>query len=179
MEYSCPDVFFSRRGVACLTTLALVMIMGIMLAKTGQSWQQLMQREKEQELLFRGSQIQTALNRWHYPAGAQHVATPLSELNYLLRDPRVPGTVRHLRRLYGDPMTNSPWELIRDPVRGIIGIRSSSLQRPFKLDGFPENLKQLTNKKSYREWEFIARATYVPAVDVPRPVERSPHPVIQ
>lgn len=169
----------NRSGVTCLMALAMVMIMGIMLAKTGQGWQQLMQREKEQELLFRGGQLQRALNRWHYPAGGQHVATPLTELRDLLRDPRVPGTVRHLRKLYHDPMTNGEWELIRDPVRGIIGVHSSSLLQPFKVDGFPEQLKQLTNKRSYREWRFVAQATPAPAGEAPRPVEASPHTVTQ
>jgi type II secretory pathway pseudopilin PulG len=160
-------------GFTYLTALMLVMIMGIMLAKTGQSWQQLMQRENEEELLFRGSQIQDALTRWYRPAAGLHVATPLTDLKHLLRDPRVAGKVRHLRRLDRDPMTGKEWELIRDPVRGIIGVHSSSDLKPFKLDNFTEPLKGLTNKKSYHEWLFVVQATAAVPVDqavAPKPI---------
>jgi type II secretory pathway pseudopilin PulG len=163
--------------------LMLVMIMGIMLAKTGQSWQQLMQREREEELLFRGSQIQDALTRWHRPVAAgQHIATTLDDLAYLLRDPRTPGTVRYLRRLYKDPMTGNEWEVIRDPVRGIIGVHSSSELKPFKVDNFPEELKGLTNKNSYREWLFVAQtpAAAPASQDLsPKPIGTSPRSGLQ
>lgn len=149
----------SEGGFTYLTALMLVMIMGIMLAEAGQSWQQRMQREKEEELLFRGSQLQDALTRWHQPTGGQHVATPLNDLNHLLHDPRTPGVVRHLRRLYADPFTGREWELIRDPVRGITGVHSSSELRPYKLDNFPEQLQGLTNKTTYKEWLFVVQTT--------------------
>lgn len=164
---------YNRCGYTYLMALMMVMVMGILLAMAGQSWQQRMQREKEEELLFRGSQLQDALGRWHQPAGGLHVATPLNDLKHLLRDPRTAGTVRHLRKLYLDPMTGREWELIRDPVRGIIGVRSSSELKPFKQDNFPEQLQGLINKTSYSEWLFLARPTVaVPAGQdvVPKPI---------
>jgi len=167
----------SEGGFIYLMALMIVMVMGIMLAKTGQSWQQLMQREKEEELLFRGSQIQDALTRWHRPAGGGHVATPLTDLKHLLRDPRTAGTVRHLRKLYPDPMTGKEWELIRDTGRGIIGVSSSSELKPFKVDNFPEPLKEFTNKKTYHEWHFVVQAVAAPPVEqdlAPQPIGVSP-----
>lgn len=167
----------SEGGFTYLTALMIVMVMGIMLAKTGQSWQQMMQREKEEELLFRGSQMQEALTRWHRPAGGGHVATPLTDLKHLLQDPRTAGTVRHLRRPYLDPVTGKEWELIRDTARGIIGVRSRSELKPFKVDNFPEPLKGLTNKKSYREWQFVVQAAVAPPAGqdlAPQPIGVSP-----
>lgn len=167
----------SEGGFTYLMALMIVMVMGIMLAKAGQSWQQLMQREKEEELLFRGSQIQDALTRWHRPAGGGHVATPLTDLKHLLQDPRTAATVRHLRKLYADPVTGKEWELIRDAGRGIIGVNSSSELKPFKTDNFPETLKGLTNKRSYREWQFIVQTAAAPPAGqdlAPQPIGTSP-----
>jgi len=167
----------SEGGFTYLTALMIVMVMGIMLAKAGQSWQQLMQREREEGLLFRGSQMQDALTRWHRPAGGGHVATPLTDLKHLLQDPRTAGTVRHLRKLYADPMTGKEWELIRDAGRGIIGVNSSSELKPFKVDNFPEPLKGLTNKTFYRQWQFAVQAAVAPPAGqdlAPQPIGISP-----
>ncbi len=49
-----------------------------------------------------------------------------AKLDDLLRDPRFPNVVRHLRKLYNDPMTGEDWELVTDPAERIIGVRSSS-----------------------------------------------------
>lgn len=163
----------STDGFTYLTALFMVMVMGVLSAAAGQGWQQRMQREREEELLFRGSQLQDALTRWHYPRGSAHVATPLADLRHLLRDPRTPATVRHLRRLYPDPMTGSDWELIRDPERGIVGVASTSRLQPFKVDNFPEALREFTNKQSYRDWRFVAR----PPVAVSTGAETAPQPI--
>jgi type II secretory pathway pseudopilin PulG len=159
MRATAGNLWCNRCGYTYLMALMMVMVMGILLAMAGQSWQQRMQREKEEELLFRGSQMQDALSRWHQPAGGLHVATPLIDLKHLLRDPRTAGKVRHLRRLYADPMTGREWELIRDPVRGIIGVKSASDLKPYKMDNFPAQLQGLINKTSYREWLFVAQTT--------------------
>lgn len=150
----------SQAGFTYLMAMMVVVVMGIMLAKVGQSWQMIMQREKEEELLFRGCQIRDAINRWHKPAGTgQQVATPLDDLKHLLQDPRTAGTVRHLRRLYNDPVTGKEWTLIRDPARGIIGVCSSSEGKPIKQDNFPDELKSFVNRKKYSEWQFTYQAT--------------------
>ena len=166
-------LLYCRAGVTYLLALMMVMVLGIMLAKVGQSWQQLMQREKEEELLFRGSQMQDALTRWYRPQAGQQVATPLTDLKQLLRDPRTAATVRYLRREYRDPITGKEWVLIRDPTGGIIGVSSSSDQKPIKQDYFPDNLKEFTNKKSYREWQFLARTT----VTAPTGQDLAPTPI--
>ena len=78
-----------------------------------------------------------------------------AKLEHLLRDPRFPGMVRHLRKLYDDPMTGEEWQLVTDPAERIIGVRSSSDLEPFQKEGFPKALAKLTGKDSYSEWEFV------------------------
>jgi hypothetical protein len=80
-------------------------------------------------------------------------------LEELLQDNRSLATVRHLRRLYPDPITGGDWELIRDAKGRIKGVRSSSRLTPFQQDGFrPEN-KSFSGRQSYAAWEFIATPT--------------------
>ena len=113
----------------------------------------MMQREREEELLFRGAQIKDAITRWYnVPAGQQ--PTPLRDLKDLLRDPRSTTTKRYLRRLYTDPMTGKGWNIIQDPNRGIRGVISTSTLAPFKVDNFSDDLKELAGKKKYNEWRF-------------------------
>jgi type II secretory pathway pseudopilin PulG len=131
----------------------VIMIMGIMMAAVGQSWKTIMQREREEELLFRGAQFKDAITRWYnVPAGQQ--PTPLRDLKDLLKDPRSTTTIRYLRRLYTDPMTGKDWNVIQDPNRGIKGVSSTSTLAPFKVDNFPDDLKDLAGKKQYSDWYF-------------------------
>jgi type II secretory pathway pseudopilin PulG len=148
-----PVILKNRNGFTYLMALILIVIMGIMLGAIGQTWQTVMKRERETELLFRGSQIKDAITKWHTP-GKDKPPTPLNDLKYLLEDPRTVDKVRYLRRMYTDPVTGKDWEIIRDSVRGIIGVRSSSQEAPLKVDGFPNELQDLAGKKKYSEWEF-------------------------
>lgn len=144
-------------GYTYLLVLLAVMLMGIMQGIVGQSWKSIMQREREEELLFRGMQIQDAIGRWHQPSpGArQHVATPLNDLKDLLQDPRTPAKVRYLRKLYRDPITNQDWAVIREPARGIVGVTSTSTDAVVKQDNFPDQLKHFVGSKRYDQWQFV------------------------
>lgn len=141
-------------GFTYLTAMMLIMVMGVMLGAIGQSWKSIMQREREEELIFRGTQYKDAITRWYKPRPGQHVATPLRDLKDLLQDPRSLTTVRYLRRLYPDPLTGKEWNLIADPSQGITGVVSSSGARPLKIDGFPDDLAELAGKNVYSDWQF-------------------------
>ncbi|HEU0265478.1 MAG TPA: type II secretion system protein [Geobacterales bacterium] len=143
-------------GFTYLAVLMLVLVMAIMLSMAGESWQNTMRREREAELLFRGKQMKDALTRWHNPnlnAGGQP-RTKLTDLKFLLSDPRTAGTARHLRRLYTDPITGEEWQTIMSPTWGIIGVKSSSDAEPLKQGGFPSEFAAFEGKKKYSEWEF-------------------------
>lgn len=150
---------FNGKGHTYLAVLMMVIIMGILLCAVGRSWHTVMKREREEELLFRGGQIRDAISRWYKPRAGGHAATPLRDLKDLLQDPRTPRTVRHLRRLYKDPVTNGEWVIITDPVKGIQGVASAGRDMPLKTTGFPEELKDFTGNKHYSDWRFIYATT--------------------
>ena len=145
----------NRKGLTYLMVLMMVMIMGIMLGAVGQSWKTIMQREREEELIFRGRQYKDAITRWYNPRKDEHAATPLRDLKDLVQDPRTLTTKRYLRRLYTDPMTDKEWSVITDPAKGISGIASSSKAKPLKTGGFPDDLLDLSDKQHYSDWLFV------------------------
>ena len=114
------------------------------------------QREREEELLFRGGQIQDAIEQWYKKKPGLHVPTPLRDLQDLLKDERERANVRYLRRLYKDPMTpEGEWHVITDPNKGIIGVASTSEKAPIKQARFPEKWKHFEGKAKYSEWLFV------------------------
>jgi len=146
-------------GFTLVAVLVMVVIMGIMTGIAGQSWRTFMAREREEELIFRGSQYRDAITRWHAPRTGQRAAPPLNDLKDLLLDPTTLTKTRYIRRLYKDPLTGEDWVPLKDPVRGIIGVASSSNDPPMKQANFPDGLEYLEGKKKYSEWQF----TYQPA----------------
>ncbi len=147
-----------QRGAILLLLLVMVVIMGLSAGMAGQSWRSTMQKAREAELLWRGQQYQQAIASYYTVKHGPQQMLP-AKLEHLIRDPRFPGKVRHLRKLYNDPMTGEDWELVTDPAERIIGVRSSSELEPFRKDGFPKALDKLKGKTSYSEWEFA----FVPA----------------
>lgn len=163
-----PGVHFTRqRGSALILVLVLVVVLGLAAGIAGQSWQSLMQRAREAELLWRGQQYRQAIGSYYQVRQGTGKMYPAS-LKDLAKDPRFPDTVRHLRRLYDDPMTKGDWELVKGPGDQIIGVRSSSSLKPFQQDGFPPELESFRNKDSYREWEFTFTPARTPAGQGPQ-----------
>ena len=77
------------------------------------------------------------------------------ELVQLLRDQRVPGVQRYLRKLYRDPITGkNEWGLVKAPDGGIAGVYSLSDLAPFKEADFPKALAEFTGKTKYSDWKF-------------------------
>jgi type II secretory pathway pseudopilin PulG len=143
----------SERGAALMILLVAVTIMGLAAGIAGTTWKTVMQRAREQELLFRGDQYRQAIGSY-YAAGTTAGNYPL-RLEELLKDPRYPGTVRHLRQLYKDPMTGDALELVRDSAGRILGVRSASTAKPLKTKGFDEKYVKFENAKTYRDWVFL------------------------
>lgn len=143
-------------GFSYLSLLFIIVVMGIALSVTGQVWSTIVKREKEAELLFRGNEFREAIGMF-YNSTPGVKAYP-RELQILLADSRFPVTKRYLRKIYDDPMTGKPdWELIKTQDSRIIGVRSSSDERPLKTS-FSREFKHFEGKLKYSEWEFI----YVP-----------------
>src|SRR5574341_733670 len=159
------------RGFTYIALLAAIVIMGIILGATGKYWSNVMLREKEEELLFRGDQYREAIRLYmHAVPGA--VRFP-SSVDDLLSDSKLTGK-RYLRKKYKDPITGEDFVEIfavtAGQARRLIGVRSPSDKEPVKQSNFPADppyFKDFEGKKKYSAWQFIYRAGDVPP---PRPV---------
>ena len=143
-------------GFTLLGLLFLVAGLGVAMAALGTMWHTAAQREKERDLLFVGDQYRRAIESfWKIPLP---VGTPRrlpKNFDELLSDPRFPTTVRHLRRLYRDPMTGgTEWGLVKEPDGGLSGVYSQSADMPFKRAGFAADYEQFREAESYRDWKF-------------------------
>jgi len=144
----------NQNGFTFLAALMIVVIMGLMLGLTAQPWKTVMKREREKELLFRGTQIRNAIAAWN----ARQVTTPLNDLDDLLLDPRDLQKKKYLRQHYKDPMTGKEWTIIKDVkgAKGIIGVASTSNDAPLK-NSFAEysGLDTFIGKTKYSDWRFV------------------------
>lgn len=163
----------NQNGFTFLAALMIVVIMGIMLGLAAQPWKTIMQREREQELLFRGLEIRQAIASWN----ARKVATPLNKLEDLYLDDRELQTKKYLRQRdpkgeEKDPMTGKPWTLIKDTtgVKGIIGVASTSDDVPLKVS-FSEysGLDAFAGKTKYSQWRFVFGADPGPPLPATMP----------
>lgn len=144
-----------QSGFTLLGLLFLVTLLGLLLASAGTVWRSLAEREKEGELLFIGDQYRRALTSYYRlePGPDKHFPKKLADL---LRDPRYPHTVRHLRRLWPDPISGGDWVLVRDEEGGIKGVHSVSTARPRKTAGFPRENAAFAGASRYSDWLFVA-----------------------
>lgn len=148
-------------GYTLVALLVLMAVGAVLMASIAPTWGFLVQRDKEEELIFRGESYAFAIER--YQKRFNKLPTQLEELE----------EEKMIRKLYEDPITGGPFELLvfngADRVReseldrtqqrilrgetpgttsmGIIGVVSTSddaALRPYK------------DKERYNEWEFYA-----------------------
>lgn len=126
------------RGFSYLLLLFSLAMSGAALAALGSRWQQAAQRSREAELIFRGEQIQDALQRYHDASPPGQPSLP-ETLEALLADARSGPPRHHLRRLWTDPFTGRPdWLLLREASgRGIVGVRSRAQHPALRRHGAP------------------------------------------
>ena len=153
------------RGFTYLTVLFMIAILSGGLALVGEVWHTSAAREKEAELLFVGHQYRKAIERY-YLSGPQRQYP--RELTALLKDPRLPGNERYLRKLYPDPVSGQPFAILKAPDGGILGVHSPSEEKPFKTGGFKVRDASFEGKAKYADWHFI-HAVPVQAATIPKP----------
>jgi type II secretory pathway pseudopilin PulG len=146
---------FREAGFTYIGLMFAIAITGIALAGIGVLWQMEGRREKEKELLFVGEEYRHAIGSYYSKSPGGDAQFPL-KLEDLLLDTRFPNPVRHLRRLYREPMMpDGQWELIRQQGR-IIGVVSRSQDLPIKIAGFTPDQEGFEGAVSYTEWRFIS-----------------------
>jgi type II secretory pathway pseudopilin PulG len=149
-------------GYAFMGVLLVVVLMGIALVQAGNSWSNLRQREREEELLRVGDKMREAIANYYNQSPGDVKQFPQT-LDELLHDDRFPTPRRYLRKIYDDPMTGRPhWGTLHAPSGGIMGIYSLSAARPFKTANFKPVYESFARKRHYIEWIFA----YTPETDM-------------
>ena len=86
----------SENGYAMAVLLVAMSVMAVMMTVAMPVWKQLAQREKEQELIFRGQQYARAIGLFE----RKYANTPPPTLDVLIQE-------HFLRKKYKDPITNA------------------------------------------------------------------------
>lgn len=146
------DAFIRERGYSYLLLLVLIAVLGTASSAAVSLGATLARRDAEQHLLVIGTEFQLALT--------SHAGGP-RELDDLIRDPRVSGIRRHLRRIPIDPLTGGErWGLVRDAQGGIVGVYSLAHGVPLKRTGFDSRWAAFEEAASYRQWVFGPRTPF-------------------
>ena len=143
-----------QQGYTYIGLLLFVAVLGLVSASTLRIGVTAQRRVAEQELLERGWALTQALESYASMTPRGQNPYPQS-IQDLLRDPRFPKVVRHLRRVEVDPMTGSAtWgEVWTEDRRGIAGFHSLSDQTAWRRD-LPAPFDDFNDKPLYRDWVF-------------------------
>lgn len=150
-------------GFTYLAVLAMIVAAGIALAGTGQYWRTTVIREREAELLWRGHHFRLAIDSYLNAAPEGHAREFPARFEDLLKDPRSLKPLRHIRKVYADPMSpGKGWGVLRTEKGGIRGVFSQSAGRPFKTAGFPPEYAHFETAETYADWRFVSGASPQP-----------------
>jgi len=143
-----------QRGFTFLWVLLLVALLGVGLTVVAQMESMTSQRQKERELLSIGRQYREAIGRYYesqFPGRGHEYPRSLDDL---LKDGRMPGVKRHLRKIFTDPATGkAEWGLVLVAGR-VAGIHSLSDAKPIKQAGFEAEDMSFADKKTLSQWVF-------------------------
>ncbi|RFP12357.1 type II secretion system protein [Duganella sp. BJB488] len=166
-------------GFTYLSLLILLAIIGLVTATALKLGSVVQRSRAEMELLDIGAAFSDALKSYAdaTPAGMPPQPPSLKEL---LKDPRFPGTRRHLRKLFVDPMTGkAEWGILYlgDKV-GVLAVYSLSDAKPVKVGNFPARYTGFEGKAHISDWKFsMALAGAVPTeMTGPSPRVTAPAP---
>jgi type II secretory pathway pseudopilin PulG len=142
-----------RQGLVLLALLILLALAGLGALVGLDIWAISRQQAREQELLFIGKQYTDAVAHYYFSAPNGQPKTLPGSLADLLTDNRYAVPVRHLRRVYLDPMTGqADWAFER--VGCGVEVHSLSQAVPLKQAGFAPSLAHLTGQQAYSAWRF-------------------------
>jgi type II secretory pathway pseudopilin PulG len=164
------------RGFMLLGLLIVLALAGLSLMAAVDVWTLQRQREREEQLLFVGDQYRLAIQRYYFaaPPGSPRVLPVNTKV--LLEDDRYPIPIRHLRRLYPDPITGTAeWGEVRVADR-LSGVYSLSEAQPVKQAGFTPNYETFNGKTSYQGWVFAFSGAPAAGLATPTPAPSVTNP---
>jgi len=125
----------SERGVTYLMVMAAIVLMGVAMTVVGQQWSIMVKRDKEAELLFRGTRIKNAIEAYAADYQVRKATRPNTYPLKLVQLTEMPK--RYLPVVYKDPVTGQDFELIKVGAE-IRGVRSSSKAKPLNTVDFQD-----------------------------------------
>jgi type II secretory pathway pseudopilin PulG len=148
-------------GYAMAALLVAISVMAILLTVALPTWKQTMQREKEEELIFRGNQYARAIGayqRKYANASPQSIDVLLQQhfLRRKFKDPLSPAEDGEFQPLYastqpqggqGTQGAGTGTQASTTPSGGIIGVASKNTGT---------SIRTYNNATHYNEWQFIA-----------------------
>jgi type II secretory pathway pseudopilin PulG len=152
-----------EKGFTYVGLIVLVTIIGLVGAATLKADALLRRAAAEQELLEIGAAFSAALTSYAEatPRGQPQQPPTLDEL---LKDPRFPGTRRHLRKIFVDPVTGkAEWGIVwlnkgkgidGAGGRGVVAVYSLSESKPLKQANFDTRFLGLENREHLSDWKF-------------------------
>lgn len=148
-----------QAGFTYLGLIIFVTIIGLVGAATLKTGALMQRAAAEEELLDIGAAFSAALDS--YAAATPQGASPYPpSLKELLKDPRVPGVRRHLRKIFVDPLTGkAEWGVVYlgEGTTGVVAVHSLSTARPLKVANFDSRFSGLDNADTISAWRFKAR----------------------
>jgi type II secretory pathway pseudopilin PulG len=163
-------------GLVLLALLIMLMLVGVGALAAAELWSTTLKREREEQLLFVGSQYRRAIESYWKVSPGRRAYPPTMDV--LLTDDRFPTPMHHLRRLYRDPMTDTgEFEPIMQ-ANALVGVHSTSTDTPIKHANFPVYYKAFEDADSYVKWQFIfvpkGTNLLLPGSQQPTPAPASP-----
>ena len=152
MQRVSSSLRWSEAGFSYLMVMMAITVMGLTMTMAARQWKTMVQRELEADLLAKGIEIQTALALYSAHAKAGRVMPGEvypQTLAELTRPPKP-----FLRKVYLDPVGRGEWQLLRAPTGGIMGVRSTSKDRPIKQGDFPLAVRHFQGKPTHFDWVF-------------------------
>jgi type II secretory pathway pseudopilin PulG len=152
-------------GFTYVGLIVLVAIVGLVGAATLKADALLRRAAAEEELLEIGAAFSAALTSYAEATPRGQPPQPPS-LEELLKDPRVPGVRRHLRKIFVDPITGkAEWGIVwlnkgsginGSGGNGVLAVYSLSQSKPLKQANFDARFQNLENREHLADWKFAA-----------------------
>jgi type II secretory pathway pseudopilin PulG len=153
----------SQAGFTYVGLIVLVAIIGLVGAATLKADALLRRAAAEEELLEIGAAFSAALTSYAEATPRGQPQQPPS-LEELLKDPRVPGVRRHLRKIFVDPITGkAEWGIVwlnkgsgvnGSGGSGVVAVYSLSQSKPLKLANFDARFQNFQNREHLSDWKF-------------------------
>jgi type II secretory pathway pseudopilin PulG len=155
-----------QAGFTYLGLIVLVTIIGLVGAATLKVDALLRRAAAEEELLEIGAAFSAALTSYAEATPRGQPPQPPS-LEELLKDPRVPGVRRHLRKIFVDPITGkAEWGIVwlnkdsgisnGNGGSGVLAVYSLSQSKPLKIANFDSRFQNLEGREHISDWKFGA-----------------------